>query len=335
MTSSRIILPLLLVLISLISCKITYDLKTTQIEIMKPGIINIPENINKVVLINRIPHCSDIRFEYDDGHRTERDTTIKYRELSNTCIDALAWFLKKEGYFAEVINYRDSLTNIDQSNDGLFYPEGLFKKTKSDFCIFLDQLNFNIVAVLNSQEDVVENNVTISWAFEYKTDTLSYTYKQRDTLFFEASDFPTDIKDAMKLKMAVNNSSVYLGQNFGSKILPTWMPVERLYYKSNNRNMLLAEKYALENNWIKAAEIWNTQTKNKNVKIAAKACFNMALACEMEGKPDAAIDWLIRSYSSLSKNNEEHKANCKQYISILALRKKEIERLEKQVRNQE
>ena len=97
--------------------------------------------------------------------------------------------------------------------------------------------------------------------------------------------------------------------------------------------MLLAEKYALNNEWLKAAEIWNKLSKNKNPRIAAKACYNMALACEMEGKLDAAIDWLVQSYSTLKENNEEHKQNCQRYLAVLALRKKEIAKLEHQVRN--
>ena len=98
--------------------------------------------------------------------------------------------------------------------------------------------------------------------------------------------------------------------------------------------MLLAEKYALNNEWLKAAEIWNKQSRNKNPRMAAKACYNMALACEMEGKLDAAIDWLVQSHSVLKENNEEHKENCKRYIAVLAQRKKEIDKLAHQVRKQ-
>ena len=154
-----------------------------------------------------------------------------------------------------------------------------------------------------------------------------------DTLNYDPFVSPVITSDQMKIKMLADNSSRYLGKVMGTKIIPYWTTVERIYYKSNNQNMLLAEKYALENNWLKAAEFWNAQTKNKNPKIAAKASYNMALACEMEGKPDVAIDWLILSFESLKQNGEAHKANCQLYIKVLALRKKELEKLEKQIRN--
>ena len=331
MNFGKNLLYLMFICIGTTSCIITDDARSTQIEIMKPGLFNFPENIKTVALINTVSNNNDNSFRYDDGQRIERDTTITYRDLSNTCIDALAWALKKEGYFSKVINYRDSLTNISLLNVGPFYPKRLFQKTKSDLCIFLNDFDFNI-AVLNGSDYVVENIVSLSWTIIYKMDTLAYTYKQRDTLTFTAIDFPSGLADNMKIRMVANNSSTFLGRTFCSKIIPTWIPVDRFYYTSNNRDMLQAEKYAKNNNWLQAAALWNKQTKNKNLRIAAKASYNMALACEMEGNPDAAIDWLIRSHAILKKNNETHKMNCQHYINTLVLRKKEIEKLGQQVR---
>jgi len=131
----------------------------------------------------------------------------------------------------------------------------------------------------------------------------------------------------------LKNAAEYLGQSFASKLIPSWMPVERMYYKSGNIEMLKAEKLALHNDWLKAAEIWNRMTTNKNDVMAAKAKFNMALACEIEGKPDLAIEWLIRSYNGLKKENMEHRLNCQRYVNVLAMRKKDIVRLGKQMRN--
>ena len=177
------------------------------------------------------------------------------------------------------------------------------------------------------------NIASLSWTVVYKNDSLSYTYKQSDNLTFIAPDFPADLTDNMKIKMVVNNSATQVGQFFCTKIIPTWIPADRMYYTSNNANMLQAEKFALNGDWLKAAEIWNKQTKSKNMLIVAEASYNMALACEMAGKTDVAIDWLIRSCSILKKNSYDHKMNCQRYINILTLRKKEIGKLSQQIRN--
>jgi hypothetical protein len=173
---------------------------------------------------------------------------------------------------------------------------------------------------------------SLLWTIAFKTDSLVYTYHQTDTLYYEKDqlNLNSNNKDKILWQM-VNSSSFYLGSSFGAKMIPNWMPAERMYYKSKNPEMIKAEKFAINQDWLHAAEIWNKQTKSKNNKIAAKACFNMALTCEMEGKPDLAIAWLVQSYSGLPRNNEDHRAICQQYVNILALRKKEIERLEEQV----
>jgi len=328
MKPARNFLLLLLLVLNLSSCIIAYDARTTQIEIMKPGVITIPDHMDTVAIINRNSYIPDtIPFRYFNGINIESDTTIKYKALSNVCVDALAGFLKKEGYFKKVINYRDSLASVQSST-----PEELFQKTKSDLCISLDYVDFGIVA-LKGFNDFAINTVFLRWTIAIKTDTLSYFYNQADTLLYDATDFPLNTDRQEKIRRLANNSAEYLGRTFGSKIIPTWIPVERLYYQSSNPDMLQAEKFALNNEWLKAAEIWNKQTKNKNKNIAAKASYNMALACEMEGKLDVAIDWLIQSYSILKQNNEDHQANCQRYITILVQRRKEIQKLGKQVRN--
>ncbi len=328
MKPARNLLLLLLLVVNLSSCLIAYDARTTQIEIMKPGVITIPENMDTVAIVNRDSYMHDpIPFRYFDGINIESDTTITYTALSNVCVDALAGFFKKEGYFKKVINYRDSLASVQSST-----PEELFLKMKSDLCIFLDHVDFGVVA-LNGFNGMATNTVLLKWNIAIKTDTLSYLYNQADTLFYGATDFPPNLDRQEKIRRLVNNSAEYLGRSFGSRLIPTWIPVERLYYQSMNPDMHQAEKFALNNEWLKAAEIWNKQTKNKNKTIAAKASYNMALACEMEGKLDVAIDWLIQSYSIIKENNDDHRANCQRYITVLAQRRKEIVKLGKQVRN--
>jgi hypothetical protein len=176
----------------------------------------------------------------------------------------------------------------------------------------------------------------LKWTIILKGDTSIYVSNQTDTLSYDKYHFPQFFTPkTIKTEDILLNSSEYMAKSFGAKLIPSWLKVSRMYYGSNNQDMIKAEEFALKNEWLKAAEIWNIKAKSKNTLIAAKACFNMAIACEMEGKPDLSIHWLIKSYASLPKNNEDHKYNCQRYINILAIRKKEIETLDKQVRKLE
>lgn len=331
MKTVRYLLILFILGLNLTSCLMTESTRTMNIEIMKPGIFTFPENVQSVAIINRDVNENDsVPFVHFTGTKLVSDVLIKHSSLSDNCVDALADFLKEKKYFGEVKNLRDSLIYFISSGKDTVNPKDFFNQIHADLCIILNNCDFAI----GDYSNMVENDASLSWTLALKDDSLSYLYEQKDTLIFEDNDFQL-VPSHKKVNTVLNNSSVYLGKSFGTKIIPTWLKVERIYYKSNNPEMLKAEKFAMNNEWLKAAGIWNKQTQNKNEKIVAKASFNMALACEMEGKINAAIDWLVQSYSVLKAGGKAvHKENCQHYINVLALRKKELERLDKQVRIQ-
>ncbi|MDP3914049.1 MAG: DUF6340 family protein [Bacteroidota bacterium] len=336
------------------SCVTTYNMSSIQVEILKPGFYTMPENIDTIAIFKRDLFQSDtIAFRYSDGDNKKMltDKLISYRDLSNNCVDALADFLSNEGYFLKIINYKDSMNYLFSRGDSLInYPE-LHKKSGADAFIFLDfflmedhlinntgYYSDNGIIVIEQFPEFRRSsrletvNANLLWTVSFKGDSSVYLVKQPDNLYYGNSVYPELFGNDINHRLLLKNASEYLGKAFGAKIVPTWLKVERSYYRSRNDNMLAAEKLCLNGEYLKAAEIYKRETKNKNRNIAAKARYNMALLCEMEGKPDAAIDWLALSFSAYKQNNEEHKFNCQQYINILALRKKEIERLGKQVR---
>jgi len=298
-------------------------------EIMKPAIFTIPDSVHSVGIINRIGKGYDsIMFEYSHSGHIISDSTTKYSILTGNCVESLAQYLNEKNYFTRVINFKDSLNPLIVPGQPLNNQEDLFRSSNSDMLVVLNDCKFELTSA-NLESEVFVTVASLYWILSYKGDTLSYLYNQCDTLIYDADPSLNYLKNRSN---ALESSSNFLGQNFGTKVIPNWLTVERLYYRSNNAEMLKAEKFAMKNDWLKAAEIWNKMTKNKNKNIAAKASFNMALACEMEGKINAAIDWLVMSYSILLGVNEEHQKNCKRYVDILALRKKEIEKLAVQVR---
>ncbi len=316
---------------SLHSCIITISMRSIQVETMKPAVFTIPDSIKSIGVFNLSPYKkNNLSLEYLENDKISEDDIVNYKQISDKCTKALVSFLEKEAYFKKVRNFGDSINYLESDSTA----NDIFKKFGIDACLFLDDIDFKIIALDNGSEMIV-NNAQIIWSLAYKNDSMSYYYNQNDTLIYD--DDKTDLfyqrNNLIRIGNVAINSGEYLGKAFGAKVIPTWIQVERMYYASNNLEMLKAEKFAKNNEWIKAAEIWRIMTKNKNTMIAAKASYNMALVCEMEGHLDAAIDWLVQSYSTLKENNKEHKENCQRYINLLAMRKKEIEKLAKQVRN--
>lgn len=311
------------------SCILIYSARSIQVEIMKPAAITIPDSIRSIGIINRIGHEYDtIPFNYIRTGRIVSDKSVKYSELLTNSLESLDGFLKAEKYFNRVTNFKDSINSSIQVGKPLSDQPELFQILNSDMLVILNDCKFDLTSA-NLESDVLVTTATLHWIIGNKGDTISYLYNQADTLIYDADPMQSVYKNVHN---ALESSATYLGRSFGTKLIPYWLKVDRMYYKSNNPEMLKAEKFVKNNEWMKAAEIWNRMSKNKNKNISAKSSYNMALACEMEGNLEAAIDWLVISYGALSGINAEHQKNCKQYIDILALRKKEIEKLAVQVR---
>jgi hypothetical protein len=346
---------ILVVLLGFTSCITTYNMDSIQVEILKPALLTLPDEIDTIAVFMRDQFQSDtISIKYLDVDNTKMitDSMLHYRQLSNKCVDALANFLEDKGYFLKVVNYRDSMNDLFTKSDSLIDYPGLFKKLRVDACVFLDyfQLDDRLTndagyyftnAIINNfpefkgSTQLESIGANLFWTIAFKGDTAKYVCKHPDELYYGNSVYPELFGNKLKHRLLLQNTAEYLGKSFGEKIVPSWLKVDRTYYRSNNTNMLKAEKYCLDDDWLKAAEIYKKETNNKNRNIAAKAKYNMALISEMEGKPDVAIDWLVRSFSSYKHRNEQHEFNCKQYIELLATRKKEIERLGKQIKNRE
>lgn len=315
---------------SLSSCLMTDYMRTLQVETLQPAIFNIPKSIDSIGVFNLSPYTKkEMSLEYMEDEAIKKDTLASYLQISKESTKSLVDFLIKENYFKKVRNFGDSIDYLKSNN-----LEGdIYEKLKVDALIFLDSIDYKIGVVSGSESSVIVIRADLVWSVSLKRDSLSYKYSQVDTLIFNGADPLYQKSFKNKLYNVINSSAEYLGKAFGAKLIPTWIKVERMFYRSNNPEMIKAEEFANVNQWIKAAEIWNKMTRNKNTVMAAKASYNMALACEMEGDLDAAIDWLVRSYTLLKENNKEHQENCQRYINLLATRKKEIEKLAKQVRS--
>ena len=173
------------------------------------------------------------------------------------------------------------------------------------------------------------------WSF-YDLKKLEYQnfYERIDTTTWQINE-TYNLADAKKhlppRQEAVLKAAELSAINFVHFLVPHWIQVERLYYRSGNYELKQVEKYIEEGKWLEAAKIWKKNVNNPNKQIAAKCTYNLGLACEMEGDIDAAIDWVVKSFHLLENKNEIHSFHCRDYIRILAQRKLDFSKLDKQI----
>lgn len=349
---NNIFLLTLLLAIGLYSCSTIKNMGSLQVETLKPGLFSFLEHVDTVAIFKRDYFQSDTNvFRYLDVQNEIilTDSLIRYSELSNKCVDALADYLNQQGYFLKVINYRDTMNHLFSGPANTLQNKETAQKLGVDLCISLDYFQLEDKMMNNSYyfssrilDDFPEFRTSTAmesvktnllWTMSFREDTSLYICKEPDNLHYGNSVNPELFGNDRRHKILLENVAGYLGEAFARKLIPSQEQTGRFYYKSNNPSMLQAEKYFMEGDLLKAADIYKNQTISKNRDIAAKATFNLALICELEGNLDAAYDWLYQSTNIFQTKGTVHKMHCADYNTILAKRKEELVLLEKQVRN--
>ena len=95
---------------------------------------------------------------------------------------------------------------------------------------------------------------------------------------------------------AIDQVCFAAGQKYGMRIAPTWIRIGREYYHKGSDEMKNAARKARSNQWQEAAKTWQPLTQSADKKIAQRASYNMAVACEVEGKLDLEKNWAKESW---------------------------------------
>ena len=123
---------------------------------------------------------------------------------------------------------------------------------------------------------------------------------------------------------AIRESGVFAGKQYGFRISPIWIKARRTYFTGKHDDLKLAKQYVEKGDWDSAITIWKDLVNSTDEKIARRSAYNMAIASEIKGGLDAAIEWAKKA-----KNLGEKKAY--NYINVLNRRKIDKEKLKQQL----
>ena len=127
-------------------------------------------------------------------------------------------------------------------------------------------------------------------------------------------------------RRAIQESGLFAGKQYGFRISPMWIKVSRTYYIGKSDDLKLAKSYVKKGDWDAAIDIWKDLVNNSDEKIARRSTYNMAIASEIKGRLDTAIEW-----ANKAKKLGDKKAY--NYINILQSRKMDEEKLKQQLNN--
>ncbi len=128
-----------------------------------------------------------------------------------------------------------------------------------------------------------------------------------------------------KLTRSIRETAYFAAMDYATRIFPGWQAETRYYFNTGNKDFKLAAEYIKDNNWVMASEIWEKYATNIDKEIASRACYNLAFVNEITGNLDLAVKWAQKS------DKIKTKARTRNYIAILKQRKKQLQKLQKQI----
>ena len=322
---------ILVAVLMLISCK-TQELYLTVVE---PAPVTLPPYIKSVGVINRsVPTDETKKLDVLDKALSLEGVDLD-KDGALESIRGLSDELMNNSRFNEV----KTLNDIDFRTSALTdFPTSLTweivdqvcRETKTDALFSLEKfdtdthLNFSTgkadlktpLGVIPGIEHLanMETMVKTGWRiYDPASRMILDEYIYNESINFSGRGINPLLAASALVgrKDAVNQVSNKAGHGYAMRIIPYRLRVMRDYYVKGTNNFKIARRKAQVDKWDEAGLLWEKETKNPKVKIAGRACYNMAIINEINGDLDSALKWAQKSYEDTNKKLSLH------YVRIL------------------
>jgi len=316
--------------------------KEFSIEVFKPAELSIPTNTKKIVLVSRnLKYKNDTLQNYYQRNRQliKDKISLNIDSLAvSTCMDTLASLLTVKGHFDQVqvlpvaTFSKIRISEIKQAKAEWY--KSVAEKSGADILVLLDMFScFYSVSDAESSPEakVITSNI---WSvYNAKKQRIIDRFSQIDTLYWNQLDENGNYR---KVKIPDKKNAVILAagviaESYSKHILPGWTQVKRTYLSCRDANFQKAIKLAQNDQWEQATRIWQNYSISKSNSKKASALYNLAVASEMNGDIDKAIEFTDKAAKAstglfLGSVNE----HVRKYSAVLYQRKNEINKLNQQ-----
>ncbi|MFH1118277.1 MAG: DUF6340 family protein [Bacteroidota bacterium] len=322
-----------------------------QMQILKPATITLPSEIKQVGIINRsLPGKGQGFNNFLEGLVTGESIAAD-REGSMECLQGLAAGLNQAPRFNAVViegvdlrgtGTRDWPEFLDWTEVGelctRFRVDALIALETFDSDIDLHKSSADVERMVNKKKVTVKEyyadlrmDVTSGWTI-YKPDGQQIIDRNAFTdvmKWSESGDSPDEVLRKLPAKRrAINESGNYSGKQYAVRISPSWVTESRSYFRKANDEFKVAGKCVKQDRWNEAIAIWKKYALDTNPVVAGRACYNMAVACEVDGNLTLALEWATRAW-------QQHRLKkALGYISLIEKRIKQQARLDEQMREE-
>lgn len=315
-----------------------------SVQVSVPAKRSIPSEIQSIVLMNRSMTSDFSDYNQDSlevmfiKKKLHMDKTFLDSIASDTTLKVMANLMYESGRFDVVVPVRRNIPNFNASYgdsspsltlnqvkqicsefkvDALLSLENFSEKIKTSYKVgYGNEMNS---INLKEFEAYVQVAFHSNWKlYQPKEKLLIAKFQINDTIFWSRNGLSLQetYEQLPTLKEALINGAVENAKNFAAYIAPVWKPEERRYFVTNQSEIDIAISYLQKNDWKEAEKIWMKYAKTSSKGLKSMIEFNLALASEMNGNMEGALEWIQKSYQTkYSKAAEDYMRLLKSHLA--------------------
>jgi hypothetical protein len=300
----------------LVSCK-TQQL---YLNVVEPAPVTLSQNIKRVGVINRsLPTDETKILDVIDKALSLEGVNLD-KDGAEQAITGLSDELLNNNRFTEVktlsdIDFRTPKLGIfpvplsweivskickETGTDALFSLETYDTDTKLNYSTRTIQKK-TLLGVIPLIEHTAEMETIVKsgWRiYDPVNQVIADEYNHFQSLVFSGSGINPLVAAAALVgrKQAVIEVSNKAGHAYALRLIPYELRVVRDYFVKGTNNFKIAKRKAQLGKWDEAGQLWDKETTNSDMKVAGRACYNMAIINEINGNVDEALNWAQKAY---------------------------------------
>jgi hypothetical protein len=314
----KIVFPILLITVSLLFITSCVTRLPFQMEVLRPGLVVTPDSGVGILLVdNSGVQPRNVNHFYTIEGTAKRDTAFDTSLLSGYLLESLADYLLKSGEYDQVTYLKRKDWAFAKKNKedyrnaapiGIVQRGAFGKDSSLSFLLSLDNLQMRTITDVSYPRGMVATRNI--WLYSYwrvyclKNDSLIADFSCRDSLYW-VKDFENGIP-AEKLLPAMSLSLPEIGDVLAEKvygrICRKWVTVNRGFFYGGSSRMRKATEYLRMDSLDQASDLWQKEYKTGFLRNRYRAAMNMMLFHEINGSPEAALQWADKAKVAMKTN---------------------------------
>lgn len=294
-------LPGWIVLAGILSLSGCYPAFVFEMEGLQPAELTVSPSITSIAVISRMDLDSLRKAEMNQPGKKStfaRDSSIAKQGVVG-CVDEMLESPRFE-VFDPVIrrNLIGEFTNPARPLPWTTIGE-VAGDPPLDAVLSLESFSYSDTVIISVAEYWVNHTYRLLCRTHWRLYDLQ-TLQRKDAVFTDTTtidlgqDAGLTLSSSEKTEM-IKDRMYWAGRNTGRRFAPYWTELDRVYFPYGPGDFYKGARYMREGNWTEAAAIWDLFMGIRNKTAMSKACFNMAVTCELAGEMQLAKEWLDKS----------------------------------------